>query len=141
MKSISRRGESGIETILPKSGPVTDVTTLIPSPVLSPSSDEERLLSPKSLNECADHLLDSMDELTFTDHDDIKLACQIAKQIQGLAKVKLDIYKTMKSMTGDIPNKRASIIRLSEEGRSANEISKEVGCSEVYVYNTLRDKK
>lgn len=135
--SGSREEDSGEKTILPWHGQETVDATPTPSKAISQSLDEERLLSPKSLNECADHLLDSMDNLSMERHEDIELACKIAKQIQGLARVKLDIYKTVQSV-GFVP-KRERIIELHEQGVDHSEIAKQTGCSEGYIYKMIKD--
>lgn len=59
--------------------------------------DEERLLSTNLVDESANHLLALMKGLQEpNDQSSVMAACEVVKQISGLMRLKLDVYKAIK---------------------------------------------
>lgn len=60
------------------------------------SAGEVILQSTSLIDDSAKHLFGLMKNLSSNCADDAKVACDLAKQIQGLARVKLDYIKALK---------------------------------------------
>lgn len=78
----------------PKSGSGT-LTVLKPQ---SPKSVEETLLSSNLVNDSGNHLLELMVNLNAKNADDVRAACECAKQIAALAHLKLKVYRTIRGL-------------------------------------------
>ena len=67
------------------------------SSMLRPNSDEEKLVSMSLIDASGKHLLGLMMKLEDSESS-VMTACEVAKQITQLGRLKLDVYKAIKSL-------------------------------------------
>lgn len=90
--------EDGEELTLILPAPSGKKAMLAVSSAPSPTLEEAISESTNLIDDSAKHLFGLMKGLDPKDSSEVMTACEVAKQIQNLARVKLDYIRTMKSL-------------------------------------------